>query len=256
MSILSALFSSRPVFLVSFLLLFLVFLADAILCVRAERRVGRRWWLRLPLGGFVALAKFGLRIVVLTLFFFMFAVMAQGQGVIIAPQYPPLPDAPVPKPAASEPFAPNKEKCSTHDRQLKKPWTWLESNMCDADYQAWVRPRLGDRWYKDKTWWAGETLGVLLPLALDADSTIRNQSQGCIESNPLLGSHPSNAKIIGVTVVGAGIQTTLYWLSYRLSHNDPSRTWRIIGQLGVPAAVWSTNGRSAINNYQLHCGGR
>lgn len=30
-------------------------------------------------------------------------------------------------------------KCSTHQRQAGKPWTWLESNMCQADYDAWYR---------------------------------------------------------------------------------------------------------------------
>lgn len=40
------------------------------------------------------------------------------------------------------------QTCNTHKRQFKKPWTWLESNMCQQDYDKWVQPRLKDHWYK------------------------------------------------------------------------------------------------------------
>jgi hypothetical protein len=39
--------------------------------------------------------------------------------------------------AQEKPVSPAPKR-STHPRRAGKPWTWLESNMCQADYDAWV----------------------------------------------------------------------------------------------------------------------
>src|SRR5216684_449765 len=89
------------------------------------------------------------------------------------------------------------QKCNTHQRKFGKPQTWLKSNMCQDDYDAWVERRRKDRFFKDPKWWGGEAV-IFTMIALDVQSTTWAQRRGIEEGNPILGRHPSNGQIIGL----------------------------------------------------------
>jgi hypothetical protein len=142
------------------------------------------------------------------------------------------------------------EKCNARQRQAKKPWTWLKSNMCQADYDVWVEPRLKDHWYRDKYFYIG--LAVIgASIAADAHSTVRGVDMGLIEGNPILGQHPSHGRVAGFALLDFGAQTTFHALAWHESHQDPSKAWRTIGRLGEPVGIFAVNGRQAIKNYRL-----
>jgi len=141
-------------------------------------------------------------------------------------------------------------KATLHKRQFKKPWTWLESNISDADYDIWLEARPQHPWYKDKYVWIG--VGVIAgSLVADAKSTSRAQSFGLVETNPLLGQHPSNQRIAGIAAIDFGIQTFLHVEAYRVERNDPSWQWRFASRVAIPAEVFGINGVHAIRNYEL-----
>jgi len=140
-------------------------------------------------------------------------------------------------------------QCSTHARQLKNPLTWLKSNMCANDYNLWVQPRLWDHWYKDKYFWMG-TAVIAGAVVADAHSTA-TRPRGAVESNPLLGFHPTTGKIVGVSAANFGINFALHAAAWHESHQDPSQAWRQIGRWGVPVASALTTGRQAALNYEL-----
>lgn len=141
-------------------------------------------------------------------------------------------------------------QCSTHERKLKNPFTWLKSNMCDEDYERWVEPRRHDHWYKDKTFWAGIAI-IGASQALDAHSTARGFGHGVPEANPILGPHPSNTKIAVYTFSYFTVQSAFHVVNWKLSHNDPSKSWRLIGQWGLPASAFGINGVQGIKNYRF-----
>jgi hypothetical protein len=121
--------------------------------------------------------------------------------------------------------------------------------MCQADYDAWVAPRLDDHFYKEKAWWTG--LGVIgLSVFLDAHSTSR-RPRGWSEGNPFLGSNPSAGRIAGFATLDFSAQALLHVFAWKQSHFDPSKPWRGIGQWGVPAGAFATNGQRGIRNYYL-----
>lgn len=144
-------------------------------------------------------------------------------------------------------------QCSTHSRHIAKPWTWLNSNMCDADYQAWKQERIASgEWqkpfWKDKTFWLGT--GVIGgSVAADMGTTSWMRGQGGIEENTLLyGRYPSNTRITEVGIGAFATYFALHIVEYKLSHNDPSEAWRTFGQWGVPAAVVGVHGSAAVHN--------
>ena len=162
-----------------------------------------------------------------------------SQATLLTLESYPMPDLPQPK----------QEKCNSHQRKWYKP---LSSNMCQEDFDKWVEPRLKDHFYKDKTFWAG--LGVIgVSLFLDGDSSAR-RPPGFIEGNPILGQHPSTGKMVGFFTLDFGVQTALHIFAWKQSHFDPSKSWRIFGQWGVPAGVAAINARQGILNYRLEAG--
>ena len=141
------------------------------------------------------------------------------------------------------------QTCSTHSRQLARPWTWMESNMCDEDYQAWLKAHPAKRWYKSKQWWAGEAL-MVGAIAGDARTT-SHRCAGCVESNPILGGNPSAKAVYGLAAVNLTVQTTLHWWSYNLGKNDPSAAWRAVSLWGQPVAIGAIGGYFTYNNSQM-----
>ena len=137
--------------------------------------------------------------------------------------------------------------CNSHQRKWYKP---LSSNMCQADYDKWVAPRLNDHWYKDKVLWTG--IGIIgTSIFLDTHSTSQSPSS-FEEGNPFLGPHPSTAKVAAYGTLDFGIQFGLQVGAWKVSHNDPSKPWRVLGQWGLPVAIALINGRTGINNYRLN----
>ena len=147
------------------------------------------------------------------------------------------------------------QRCNTHQRKLRNPFTWLKSNMCDEDYQAWVAPRRKDSALRDKKWWIGETV-IILATALDAATTAYGQGKNpqVLEGNPILGLHPSNGRVAGFSLLSLGVNTGLHYGAYRVSHNDPSKVWRFAGEWSMPTVVAAINGRQGINNAILLAG--
>jgi len=141
-------------------------------------------------------------------------------------------------------------QCSTHERKLKNPLTWLKSNMCQEEYDAWAAPRQHDHWYKDKVFWAGIAV-IAASQVLDAHSTASGFGHHISEANPILGPHPSSTKIGVYTFGYFTFQSALHVAAYKQSHNDPSKAWRLIGQWGLPATAASVNGIQGIKNYRL-----
>ncbi len=146
-------------------------------------------------------------------------------------------------------LAPALLSAQEHRRQFKKPWTWLESNVSQADYDVWVQPRLHQHWYKSKTLWVGVAV-IGGTLAADAHSTSVGQGRGLVEGNSILGQHPSNGKIAGISLLDFGIQFGLHVAAHQVEHLDPSWQWRTAGDWAIPAEVLSINGRNAIHNYR------
>src|SRR3982074_1222858 len=70
-------------------------------------------------------------------------------------------------------------------------------------------------WYKDWVWWVGEGV-IVAAFVLDAHSTAlaRDRCPGCRETNPLLGSHPSNRAIIVGSGLLFGFETGLHIASW------------------------------------------
>jgi hypothetical protein len=106
-----------------------------------------------------------------------------------------------------------------------------------------------DHWYKDKYFWIGAAI-IAGSIAADGHSTSLGRSRGLVEGNPVLGSHPSNGKIVGVSSLAFGIQFALHIAARTVSHDDPNQAWRQFGRWAVPGVVVSINGRNAVNNYK------
>ncbi len=144
------------------------------------------------------------------------------------------------------------EKCSVERRHANDPFTWFNSNMCEKDWNTWQAEHPSHPFYKDKYFWMGTTV-IGAAVALDAASTSWGQGQKppFIENNPLLGKHPSNAKLVGFGIAGFGSYEVLHIFSYHESHRDPSKAWREIGRWAIPAIVASIHGHYAAHNYGL-----
>jgi hypothetical protein len=143
------------------------------------------------------------------------------------------------------------QECSTHQRQASKPWTWLKSNMCPTEYDAWLTANPPKPFYKSKQFWVGVAV-IGASVAADSASTSHGQHYpGIVETNPLLGPHPSDAKIAGLGAGGFATYFGLHLASYQLSRKDPSKEWRFIGRWGVPASAASVHVPLAVHNYEL-----
>ena len=143
-------------------------------------------------------------------------------------------------------------KCSTHSRQLHNPLTWLDSDICEADYKkfrdermesgVWQRPA-----WKDKQFWAGTSI-IGGSFALDAWSTSRVVDLPGHETNWLLPGHPTNGQIAAWAAGSFALNVGLHYVEYRLSHNDPAKGWRVFGRWALPAINAGMHGYGAAHN--------
>lgn len=144
------------------------------------------------------------------------------------------------------------QTCSLHQRHLAKPWTWMKSNICPADYDAWLAANPPHPWYKDKWFWVG--IGVLsATTTAELHGTAMDQPrfQEVGASHVILGPHPSNAALAGWGVGEIAWFGTLHWFCYHKSHKDPSKAWRQIGRWVIPATIGPLETRAAIHDYRL-----
>jgi hypothetical protein len=140
------------------------------------------------------------------------------------------------------------EPCSTHQRKLAKPWTWMKSEMCEDDYSAWLAAHPAKRWYQSKQWWIGE---AMMTGGIMADAwTTAHRCPGCIEKNFILGKNPSGPALWGLATVNFAAQTGLHWWSYNLGKNDPSKEWRFASLWAQPVGVGVMSGYVTYNNTQ------
>ena len=146
--------------------------------------------------------------------------------------------------------AANAQKCSTHQRKLKNPLTWMKSNMCADDYAKWLQTHEPKPWYGSRQWWAGE---LMMAGGIAADTyTTANRCHGCYEQNSwLIGSQPTTGALVGVSTANFAVQTTLHIWSYNLGKRDPSKTWRAISLWAQPVAVGTIGGFLANRNTNL-----
>ena len=142
------------------------------------------------------------------------------------------------------------QTCSTHHRQAKKPWTWLQSNMCEDDYQAWKLAHPSKPWYKSQQFWYGVVV-IGASVGADYKTTSSGISRGYGESNPLLGSRPSDGHIAAVGSLAFTTYFGLHLASYQLSKDDPSKYWRFLGHWQIPVIAASIHGPAAKHNSDL-----
>lgn len=141
-------------------------------------------------------------------------------------------------------------QCTVHRRHLKNPLTWLNSNMCEAEWDEWQAAHPSHPFYKDKKFWLG--VGIIgAAVAADGYTTSTMLDRGNIESNPLLGPHPSNRAIALNSLAGFGGYFGLHWIAYHYSHDDPSTPWREIGRWEIPIIAGSIHGHAAFHNSTL-----
>lgn len=115
-------------------------------------------------------------------------------------------------------------------------------------YASFAQAQPNPHWYRDKWWWVGEAI-IGSSIFMDGHSSARGQPY-YVEGNPLLGKHPSNARIAGFAGLDFGLQTTYHALAWHWSHDD-NKFWRNLGRWAIPTEVALIVGRQGIENYRL-----
>lgn len=109
-------------------------------------------------------------------------------------------------------------------------------------------------WYKDWLWWVGEATIAAIE-ATDAHSTIlgRENCAGCVETNGLIGPRPNNRGVIGLSIVGFGIESLLHWGSWETCPdvNHESRSWRVACDMLIPGEGVAIRTHAIVHNYHL-----
>jgi hypothetical protein len=134
-----------------------------------------------------------------------------------------------------------------HNRDFAHP---LSSNVCDADYHDWLKDQHFTPFYKDKQWWAGEAV-IMTSVSLDTASTSFARNNGNIEKNPLLGPHPSDAKLAAFSIAGVATYTVLNIAARHFGQKDPNKYWRFAGRWSIPLITAGIHVPLAIHNYNL-----
>ena len=111
---------------------------------------------------------------------------------------------------------------------------------------AQARPK---HWYTDAKWWAGVAV-IGAAVAADYATTAQLQRQGNVETNPILGPHPSNAKLAGVGTGAFAFYVGLHAAEYHLTRDD-TKPWRTASYLLMPAIVGGIHGYAAAHNEGL-----
>jgi hypothetical protein len=110
-------------------------------------------------------------------------------------------------------------------------------------------------WYSDWLWWVGEA-AIAAAFAADAHSTalVRYRCPGCRETNPVLGPHPGNRRLVmGSGIVLFGSATALHIASWKACP-DPSReykSWHVACDTLIPAIAASFVVPAAVHNYRI-----
>ena len=107
-----------------------------------------------------------------------------------------------------------------------------------------------NHFWKDKKWWIGTAVNGVV-VGLDMHSTTQAQSRGGVESNPILGPHPSNGQIAGLGVGAFAFYTTVHAVEWHFSHDDDRKWVRIVGLVAIPAGAVAIHLPSAIHNYEI-----
>jgi len=143
------------------------------------------------------------------------------------------------------------ERCNAHRRKWKNPFTWLEENMCDADYAAWLaahpypkNPLKAGRRFWPAILILGANVGV------EAYSTSRGADAGVPDR--FLGGHYTNGDIALASSLKFGIFFGLQSLAYLIERRDPNPWWRVgAGEFGLAAAITAVNIPTVKRNFQL-----
>jgi len=136
-------------------------------------------------------------------------------------------------------------QCVTHTRKFHNPWSWVKPTSDDG-YKDLRR-----HWYKNPKEWLGFGI-IAISIAADAYTT-SDRPPGAVETNPLLGRHPTNRAIITSAGMEFAILATGHYLLWNIdaSVSDDSALDRHIGYWAVPAISVTFSGRHAINNYRI-----
>jgi hypothetical protein len=109
-------------------------------------------------------------------------------------------------------------------------------------------------WYTDRFWWIGEAV-IAAAFAADAHSSsyVRDRCPGCVETNLLLGSHPSNRAIAVDSSLFFGLYTAFHIGSWEAcpDPNGDDKAWRVACYTAIPAIIGPLKIRAAIHNYNL-----
>ena len=116
---------------------------------------------------------------------------------------------------------------------------------CLACSSASARPR---HWYTNWKWWAGEA-AIVGSLVADGRSTCLGYSRGLVEANPLARGTRSCASAVSILLTAGTVYTGLHVESYRTLENDPSKAWRAVSLVSVPAVVCAFHCTIAARNY-------
>lgn len=108
--------------------------------------------------------------------------------------------------------------------------------------------------YKSRRWWVGEAVIVGAYVA-DARSTIvgRRNCPGCAEGSLALSAHPSNNGIIGVALLGIGLESTFHALAHWSLQRD-APAWQFAGDTAIPAENAAIILPGVVHNYRLQSG--
>jgi len=100
---------------------------------------------------------------------------------------------------------------------------------------------------RDKWWWAGEIVNGVV-VGLDYGSVQRAQSRGAVETNILLGSHPSAGATAGVGVAAFAFWTGLHALEYGTTKNEKNREWQDARLWAIPMIASGVHIDGAVSN--------
>lgn len=140
--------------------------------------------------------------------------------------------------------AQSSSSCVRHTRKFHNPWSWIKPT-CDDGYKD-----ERDHWYKDPRAWIG--FGIITASIVADAYTTSQQPSYLVESNPLLGSHPSNRAIIVASSVEFGVAATCHYLFFNWSHDHYSdHVESAVAYWSMPTVALAIPGRNAIHNYRL-----
>jgi hypothetical protein len=106
--------------------------------------------------------------------------------------------------------------------------------------------------WSDKRWWAGIAV-IVIDHALDASSTmgVQHRCPDCVETNPILGPHPSAAQVWGLDAGAILFYSGLHYVEWYAGHDDPNKYWRFASQWTIPIIDASFETPAIANNFGI-----